>query len=110
MYFASCLLLVAAVVIYHLESPVDPYLWNYPFDLPAWNEEWQYNNELTGSLHHVESMVYGPESLVLHPDSSKEFLYTSTTGGLIVEVAYNGSYVKNIFFVGGWYCVRLYFH
>ena len=92
---------VVCAIVYMLESPLEPYLWKHPFELPAWNEEWQLNEQLIGVDKLVVNQLQGPESFVLHPNASIPVLYTSVMGGMVVEVATNGSYVRNLFFIGG---------
>lgn len=94
-------LVTLAAVLYTLPSPLDPYLWRRPFALPTWNEEWTLNDHLLGSERLAHGLLHGPESIALHPDPFVNEVFASVAGGLVVQVAANGSYVHDIFFVGG---------
>ena len=98
---ASAGIAILAVLLFALESPLEPYLWEHPFELPTWNEEWHINDLLVGGERLAEGQLYGPESIALHPDASVTHVFASVMGGLVVQVAADGSYVNDVFFVGG---------
>lgn len=101
MHYLACAAAALAMSLYLTESPLDPYLWERPFELPAWNEEWHLNRQLEGAERLLQGQLFGPESIALHPDKDVDYLFASVMGGAVVQVATNGSYVRNVFFVGG---------
>jgi len=92
--------LMGMLILFLLNNPLEPTLWETPFVLPKLEGVLAVNTDLQNAVRLGENIVLAPESFAM--DSVSGTVFTSLATGSVVALNSKGEFLHEVFHIGSW--------